>query len=415
MKKINLLFFLLITIFMNAQTTSNFENVVLQPESFYNGSDLAGGFSSGNALFFNDYDTAWASWSGFACSNITDTVTSGFQNQYSAITGKGVNGSSNYAVGVDYGSATVTLSGISAGKMLRGVYVTNATYAYRSMLDGDFFAKKFGGATGSDPDWFKLKVTGSLNGVPSTKEVEFYLADYRYADNDSDFVVSTWQWLDLEPLGNVDQIQFLLSSSDTGQFGMNTPAYFCIDNLTSSDLVNTSPVANNDIVNIHYLQDTLLDVLANDYDFTATPLTLSWVGEPLAGGAQITIIDNKLLYKPAIGIVTLDSVAYAVCDAAGLCDTASILLTIGNPLSISTLSKTAVSVYPNPFYGQITITSDMGIEKVIVLNTLGAIVEEAKGENMQLYTLQTQYWKAGIYFIQAYTSTGVTQQMVVKQ
>jgi hypothetical protein len=38
----------------------------------------------------------------------------------------------------------------------QGVYVTNTTYAYNSMRDGDMFAKKFGGPTGNDPDWYKL-------------------------------------------------------------------------------------------------------------------------------------------------------------------------------------------------------------------------------------------------------------------
>jgi len=59
--------------------------------------------------------------------------------------------------------------------------------------------------------------------------VNFYLADYRFADNDSDYIVNSWKYVDLSTLGGVDTYEFDLSSSDTGAFGMNTPAYFCMD------------------------------------------------------------------------------------------------------------------------------------------------------------------------------------------
>ncbi|MEZ4953573.1 MAG: DUF4465 domain-containing protein [Saprospiraceae bacterium] len=39
-------------------------------------------------------------------------------------------------------------------------------------------------------------------------------------------------------LGHVDSL-FTLSSSDAGVFGMNTPAYFCLDNLTLGIAENT--------------------------------------------------------------------------------------------------------------------------------------------------------------------------------
>ena len=65
--------------------------------------------------------------------------------------------------------------------------------------------------------------------------VTFYLADYRFADNDSDYIVKTWQWVNLLPLGHVDSLIFSLTSSDNGPAGMNTPAYFCIDNFTTDE------------------------------------------------------------------------------------------------------------------------------------------------------------------------------------
>jgi len=40
----------------------------------------------------------------------------------------------------------------------------------------------------------------------------------------------------LSSLGNLDSLSFTLSSSDNGAFGMNTPAYFCIDDFLGNDI-----------------------------------------------------------------------------------------------------------------------------------------------------------------------------------
>jgi hypothetical protein len=101
------------------------------------------------------------------------------------------------------------------------------------MRDGDAFAKKFGGTSGNDPDWFKLIVKGSLGGMQNQDSVEVYLADFRANDNTQDYILKTWQFVDISNLGMYDSLHFYLSSSDVGSFGMNTPAFFCMDNFTT--------------------------------------------------------------------------------------------------------------------------------------------------------------------------------------
>jgi len=99
------------------------------------------------------------------------------------------------------------------------------------MFNGDAFSKKFGGESGNDQDWFMLTITGKdVDGVV-TGTVDFYLADYRFADNSTDYIVNTWQYVDLTSLGTVKSLEFTLSSSDVGDWGMNTPAYFALDTL----------------------------------------------------------------------------------------------------------------------------------------------------------------------------------------
>jgi len=212
-----------------------FETVPLASKSYWDGSDGSGGITVDGATFKNSYTPTYSSWTGFAVSNTTDTITPGWYNQYSAYTGGGTGGgaggSANYAVGYyttyDY-AAYVTLASLTnmAGK---GASFTNTTYAALSMLDGDGFAKKFGGATGNDADWLMLTIQGYAAGLPAGA-VDFYLADYRFADHAQDYIVNDWRQVDFTPLGSVDELRFTMSSSDNNIYGMKTPSYFAMDN-----------------------------------------------------------------------------------------------------------------------------------------------------------------------------------------
>ena len=217
---------------VNATIVTDLEDLTLASESYWNGSSdpIAGGFTSGSAWFNNNYDTTFSSWDGFAYSNITDTATSGMAGQYNAITGAGQGGSENYAVAWVGWSEPPTITLDYAG-VLDSLYMTNNNYAYYSILNGDAFAKKFGGADGNDADWFLLTITGKNAAGDVTGTVDFYLADYRFADNGLDYIVNTWEAVDLTSLGMVKSLEFTLTSSDVGDYGMNTPAYFAMDTI----------------------------------------------------------------------------------------------------------------------------------------------------------------------------------------
>jgi hypothetical protein len=224
-----------------SQTVSTFENINLATDTFKNGSDRLGGFTSGNAYFVNNFDTTYSSWDGFAISDKRDTITGDWTNQYSAITGIGYNQSADYAVGYfnPYSPMRIKLNGAAKGKQLSGFYITNSTYGYLAMKNGiSGVNKKFGGTTGNDPDWFKLSVKGYKNGGQlADSTVDFYLADFRFADSTKDYFIKQWTWIDLSKIGNVDSIEFTMSSTDTvGGNGMNNPSYFCMDNFTTRDV-----------------------------------------------------------------------------------------------------------------------------------------------------------------------------------
>ena len=209
---------------------ATFEDVNLPSQSYWNGSDGSGSFSSGDISFINNYDATWNSWDGFSCSSINDITTGGLEGQYNPISGTGQGETSSYAI-CYLGFVSLPVITLNSETMVYGMFVTNNNTAYYSILNGSTYSKKFGGNTGDDKDWFKLIVTGKdANGSP-TGSVEFYLADYRFDDNGDDYIVSTWEYVDLTSLGEVKTLEFNLTSSDTGEWGMNTPAYFALDTI----------------------------------------------------------------------------------------------------------------------------------------------------------------------------------------
>ena len=204
-------------------------------DSSDNGSDGSGGFVSGPVSLNNDYDSTFGSWSGWSVSNSTDVTTPGYLNQYSSISGGGALDSSSYFVASAYGYPALPTITLSDDLTFDSLLVTNTTYAALSMQEGDSFAKKFGGETGDDPDFFLLTIEGFDSSDASVGTVDFYLADYRFADNSQDYMVRDWSLVDVSSLGSASNLVFSLTSSDVGAYGMNTPAYFAIDQLVLAD------------------------------------------------------------------------------------------------------------------------------------------------------------------------------------
>ena len=228
MKKMCITLSMMVTaLIVFGQKTSDFESILMQTDTFWNGAGSEGGMRSGGAFFLNDYNTQWGSWSGFSISNTRDTSAGKWSNQYSCVSGSGAHNSSSYAVA--YNNGEIILASSASMDTVYGMSVNNSTYAYKTMLNGDAFAKKFGGNSGSDPDSFIVRFTGLDTNETSTGVVDFYLADFRFTDSTKDYILNNWTWVDLSSLGLVSKIKLSFNSSDRGKWGMNNPAYVCID------------------------------------------------------------------------------------------------------------------------------------------------------------------------------------------
>lgn len=245
----------------------DFEDLSLDVESYWTGYDTTPydpddsppnnegeehPFVSRAVSFYNYHHDGWnpdwggfyfTYWEGWAYSNKTDTTTKDYTNAYSAITGGGFGGSPNYAVGympeTDHPETDVFRQ-VSADVAWErtpgqyGFYATNTTYAYYSMLEGDYFARKFGGDDGTLPDYFKLIITGldgSNDPLFGVDPVEFYLADYTSENSLDDYILDSWTWVDLTDLvdAGAENVRFVFDGSVANAEGMVTPLYFAMD------------------------------------------------------------------------------------------------------------------------------------------------------------------------------------------
>jgi len=64
--------------FNHTRVYSTFDNMPLtKSDTFDNGAELSGGFVHYGRNWTNSYNPDWGSWSGWALSNMTDTLTPG--------------------------------------------------------------------------------------------------------------------------------------------------------------------------------------------------------------------------------------------------------------------------------------------------------------------------------------------------
>lgn len=189
-----------------------------------------------------DYNTWW----GFTCSNSTDnseqsnTLTYQFSNMAEggiALNADGTIKTNSFGApvtspdmpylvafamtGFSRHPADMTFNTDKNYEVL-GAYFNLNSYTYYAIEHGDGFSRAF-----DNGDRFSLIVHG-VSPDDSEKTVDVTLA----SSLNGDLTVNRgWKYVDLSDLGVVNQIWFSMTSTDSGAYGMNTPAYFCMDKL----------------------------------------------------------------------------------------------------------------------------------------------------------------------------------------
>jgi hypothetical protein len=198
----------------------SFEYVELNENGYQN--NFPEGLILSDVGFYNHYEEeAYIYWEGFSVSDNTDKTTTGYENQYSVYANSGANNSEKFAVAFAgfYETTNLKFPGTQE-YTFKSMMINNSTYAALYMKEGD--TKYEAGK------WFKLIITG-FDGEGNEKgKVEYYLADFT---NGKSFICSDWTSLNLSSLGKVNKLEFSFDSNDTGDYGINTPQYVCVDDI----------------------------------------------------------------------------------------------------------------------------------------------------------------------------------------
>lgn len=100
----------------------------------------------------------------------------------------------------------------------KSIKIANTAWGYWAMKNGSAFSRPFG-----PNDRCTLTIHGVMGDVV-VGEVSVNLA----ADGK---ILDSWQNVDLSTIGQCTGLYFTMTSTDTGDWGMNNPAYFAIDDL----------------------------------------------------------------------------------------------------------------------------------------------------------------------------------------
>ncbi|MBN2892454.1 MAG: DUF4465 domain-containing protein [Bacteroidales bacterium] len=250
MKKIFLFvasFFAIATFALNAQeTVFTFDELSLPDTGFWNGSNTSfyNDFFGDDLISFpNTYTADWDSWEQFAFSSLTDTLSQEFSNQWSVFTGEAFSDSifglayiPTDWMSADYSTIPIEINFTNPVK-INGLQITNSTYTGLSIKNGSAYSLPF-----EEGDYFKIMIYGIFNET-KTDSIEVFLADFRDGDT---LIVKDWLNIDLSSLDTITSLRFDAYSTDIGDFGINTPLYFCIDDISYNILpVNTQEITDN--------------------------------------------------------------------------------------------------------------------------------------------------------------------------
>ena len=101
-----------------------------------------------------------------------------------------------------------------------GVYICNHPWPYYGCEHGDGFGTGF-----AEGDYFELIAHG-VAADGSEKTVSINLVEFTDGELKA---LNDWTFFDLSSLGEVESVYFTMNSTDVGDYGMNTAAYFCMD------------------------------------------------------------------------------------------------------------------------------------------------------------------------------------------
>ena len=170
------------------------------------------------------------------------------------------------------------------------VYVTNHPWPYYENMNGGMFTR----VLDQEGDYVKLIANGLDENRNSTGSASFYLAKF---ENGSLTQVTNWEKFDLSALGTIASLYFTIESTDTGDWGMNTAAYFCMDKLTVKESTTSIPQLATE--NAAYRVNNILYNIPENATITVYNLQGQLVYSTMATSNTVSlpIVNNHLIIK----------------------------------------------------------------------------------------------------------------------
>lgn len=140
------------------------------------------------------------------------------------------------ATGYKVTTTGAPVTGTAKSGRFNSIWVCNTTYGHLVMENGNGFTS---GSLSSQNGWFKVQFIGFNANNIKTGTVDFYLANFdsslKAESGLENEIREGWQEVDLTNLGdNVSTVVINFVGSDSGDYGLNTPAYCALDNLSVS-------------------------------------------------------------------------------------------------------------------------------------------------------------------------------------
>lgn len=177
-----------------------------------------------NILKFDSYYSIYGNTRYYAGLFYTNLTNNKYTSSFAPISGAAKVGKTYIAAfSSSYTPASITVNN-PAQYGISSCWICNSTYAYNTMI------KSINGTTPfKSGSWYKVKAIGYTSAGAKMDSTEIYLAKYT---SDTDLPSKEWLYFDLSKLTNAVKVTFSASSSDIGQYGMNTAANFCLDGIT---------------------------------------------------------------------------------------------------------------------------------------------------------------------------------------